>query len=97
MRPNPATTGNSARWRRTHEVETFMNSAVSFVAAGTGIAVLAANVLSWLWGVLHFSTRGPMPDKAHQQRRANRVYKSPHKDGKTGMMESNSFFAVGLP
>jgi type IV secretion system protein VirB2 len=57
--------------------------ALAGVAAGTGIAVLAVNVLSWLWGVCAipaifypFRPRSasplsewPMPDKTHEKRR----------------------------
>jgi type IV secretory pathway TrbD component len=65
------------------------------VAAGTGIAVLAANVLTWLWGVCKrnlrpkcaTATNSPTIFQAvrgddadtHQTRRRNRVYKSLHK------------------
>ena len=60
------------------------------VAAGTGIAVIAANVLTWLWGVegvgcpplLTMSTARNLGGlcRTHETRvRTNRVFKSLHK------------------
>src|SRR6202050_4614773 len=58
--------------------------ALAGVAAGTGIAVLAVNGLSWVWGVCGSPCApsldgGVMPDKPQQKRRTNRVFKSLHK------------------
>ena len=60
--------------------------ALAGVAAGTGIAVLAVNVLSWLWGVWGSSShrypalrRGSCASKQQQKHRTNRVFKSLHK------------------
>jgi hypothetical protein len=60
--------------------------ALAGVAAGTGIAVLVGNVLSWLWGVLRPAPPSTqrldenlIPDKARQNHRTNRVFESLHK------------------
>ena len=65
--------------------------ALAGVAAGTGIAVLATNVLTWLWGRITISAplksskrsvlivRGLWQIRSNGERRTNRVFKSLHK------------------
>jgi type IV secretory pathway TrbD component/type IV secretory pathway VirB2 component (pilin) len=81
--------------------------ALAGVAAGTGIAVLATNVLTWLWGIWRSAAPKAITPTSNQlqtwgarmqthttSRRRNRVYKSLHKPLTYLGVERTVFFFV---